>query len=129
MKLKANTTTKGTLSVAEFFSLLLNSITQVHIFHFQTKSYAQHNALGDYYEGVSSLADDLIECYQGKYGIVTGYSCMPYKNIEDPVEYFTKLQNSVDECCSLFTDSDLLNQVDEIKSLIKKTLYKLKNLK
>lgn len=128
MRLKSTKTNKGTLSVAEFFSLILNSITQVHIFHFQTKSYSQHKALGSYYEDVTDLIDGLIECYQGKYGIVTNYSCMPYKDIGNPIEYFEKLHSTAEDAASLFSDSDLLNQLDEIKSLIKKTLYKLKNL-
>ena len=60
----------------EMVSRLLHSQTQVHIFHLGTKgngSYAAHKALQGYYEGIDSLVDGIIESYQGKHGLVTGY--------------------------------------------------------
>jgi len=121
---------KETDSIVEFFSMLLNSSTQAHIFHFQTKSYAAHAALGSYYEEVVGLADELIEAYQGKYGIVTGYSSYAMKDLKDTesaIEFLNSVHTKAESIA--FSDSDLKNKVDEIKSLIKTTLYKLKNLK
>ena len=40
---------------------LLHSQTQTHVFHLQTKSYAEHKALQKYYEGVDSLVDGIVE--------------------------------------------------------------------
>lgn len=117
------------LDITGFFSLLLNSITQAHIFHLQTNSYAAHKALGSYYAIVEDLTDKLIEAYQGSHEIVKGYSPAEYSDIKDPVVYFEGLLKKVDASSKLFTESDMLNIVDEIKTLIKQTIYKLQNLK
>lgn len=126
LKMKKDISKKS--NPAKLFSCLLNSITQTHIFHLQTTKYSEHMALGSYYESVGDLADSLIEAYQGKYGIVKGYTSEPLTNIKDCVGYFEELHKEVDDARSLFTDTDLLNTLDEVKSLIKSTLYKLKYL-
>lgn len=127
LKLKVNKQ-KGP-TIVGFFSALLSSVLQAHVFHLQTQSYAQHIALGSYYDTVDGLTDGLIEAYQGKYGIVKGYECPKLQDISNPVAYFRQLHTTVEQGASLFTDSDLKNTIDEIKSLIKSTLYKLENLK
>ena len=38
-------------------STLFNARTNAHIAHLQTKSYARHIALGDFYDGVLDIAD------------------------------------------------------------------------
>lgn len=127
LKLKAP---KESDSKIELFSLLLNSATQAHIFHLQTDSYAVHKALGSYYEDVVDLTDSLIESYQGKYGIVKAYSSYAMKDLESTesaIEFLKSVQNKVESVS--FSESDLKNQVDEIKTLIRSTLYKLTNLK
>lgn len=123
------TTKEKSLGIPGFFSLLLNSITQAHIFHLQSNSYSQHKALGEYYSGVEDLTDKLIEAYQGSHEIVKGYSPAEYSDIKDPVLYFSNLLSKVEASSKLFTESDMLNIVDEIKTLIKQTIYKLENLK
>lgn len=117
------------LDISGFFSLLLNSITQAHIFHLQSTSYSQHKALGEYYSTVEDLADKLVEAYQGAHEIVKGYSPAEYSDIKDPVVYFNNLLSKIEASSKLFTESDMLNIVDEIKTLIKQTIYKLENLK
>ena len=39
----------------EMMSLLLHSQTQVHALHLQTKSYSEHKALQNYYEGIDDI--------------------------------------------------------------------------
>ena len=45
----------------------LTILNQIKIFHWQTESYAQHNAFGNYYDEMDKLIDKFIEVYQGKY--------------------------------------------------------------
>ena len=42
-------------------SCLFHSRTQVHVFHLQTKSFSEHQALGAYYDGIIEIVDGLIE--------------------------------------------------------------------
>ena len=58
--------------VSQYISTLFASRTQAHIFHLQTTSYAQHIALGAYYDGIIDATDALVELIQGRYGIVRG---------------------------------------------------------
>jgi hypothetical protein len=83
--------TKNNASFQEMVSILLHSQTQVHIFHLQTKSYSEHKALQNYYEGIDGLVDGVIESYQGKYDVLTGYKSIKteeYKSNEQIIKYF-----------------------------------------
>ena len=101
------------------------------MFHLQSDSYAKHIALNEYYDSIVPLIDTLVETYQGTYPVI-----LDYKNSEkytgytkDGVtKYFEELLKEVVESKNLFIDSDLLNIIDEIISLVKSTLYKLKRL-
>jgi hypothetical protein len=116
--------------VAQFTSTLFASRTQAHIFHLQTTSYAQHIALGAYYDGIIPLVDGLVELIQGRYGIVRGYiSPAAFKEDDSTVSYFEALLKYVDlKRDELPQDSNIQNALDEIVDLISSTLYKLKYL-
>ncbi len=123
-----------TQMMATFISTLFASRTQAHIFHLQVKgpgAYATHNALNDYYDGIIGLADGIVESFQGRYGIITGYKGEG-AYIEDTskiVQYFEALCMFVEKNRgSLPQDSYIQNQVDEVVALIESTKYKLINL-
>jgi hypothetical protein len=117
---------------AKLISYLMHSRTQAHVYHLQTPSFAAHKALNDYYEGIVDIVDGLVESYQGKYGIITGYSnfaLLEYQSCEAIQEYFKALNTTVEVLRQDIPDSYLQNQVDEVIELIQSTLYKLKYLK
>jgi hypothetical protein len=121
------------MDFAKFISYLLHSRTQAHIFHLQTRSFAAHKTLNKYYDGIVDLVDGLVETYQGKYGILEGYSnfsLIETENCEDMVSYFQALLKAIENNRSSFAaDSYLQNQIDTVIELITSTLYKLTNLK
>jgi DNA-binding ferritin-like protein len=121
-------------TMAALISLLLSSRNQSHIFHLQTESYAQHKALNEYYDEIIDFIDGMVESYQGKYGILSGYTgtstIMENASTTTMIEYFTKLGETVAEARKEIPQDDyLLNQVDEITALVYSTVYKLKFLK
>ena len=123
---------KGVPSYTELMSKLLHSDKQAQVFHRQTGSFAEHEALGGYYDSISDLIDDLIETYQGKHGILKGYTTydlVDYSSNSQVVKYFTELEKDVEEMYPTLKDTYIQNQLDEVKQLINKTLYKLKFLK
>lgn len=96
--------------------------------HFKTKSFAQHMALGEYYDEIVGLVDSLVESYQGKYGVIEDYPNV-YHSPKEVIKYFESLQRFVaDARQDLPQDSELQNIVDEIADLINSTTYKLKFL-
>ena len=104
---------KGTPSYIEMMSKLMHSNKQAQVFHRQTGSFAEHNALGDYYDAIEDLIDDLVD----------------YSSNSQVIKYFTELESDVEAIYPTIKDTYIQNQLDEVKQLINKTLYKLKFLK
>ena len=50
----------------DFIQNNINFLNDVQSYHWQTKSYAEHEALGEYYNKFNELNDRLVETYQGK---------------------------------------------------------------
>ena len=119
--------------IGQFISTLLASRTQAHIFHLQTPSFAAHKALNDYYDGIVDIVDGIVESYQGKYGIITGYgnvALQEYQSCEGIIAYFTTLCMYVEKSRQMLCqDSYIQNQIDEVVALINSTIYKLRFLK
>jgi hypothetical protein len=122
--------------IGQFVSTLFASRTQAHVFHLQTTgegSFATHKVLNDYYDEIVGITDGLVESYQGKYGIVTGYSnvtLQEFQNCEEVILYFETLYIYVEKSRQMLPqDSYIQNQVDEIVALITSTLYKLRFLR
>jgi hypothetical protein len=98
----------------------------------QTKTYSEHKALQKYYEGIDGLVDGIVESYQGKYEIITGYKTIKtvdYKSTEQVINYFKELDENIEKNRKSVKESYIQNQIDTIQELIYTTLYKLKFLK
>lgn len=111
---------------------ILHSRNQAHVFHLQTKSYAEHIALNGYYDGVVGLFDGLVESYQGKYGIIKNFKTFKveqYRNNKKTISYFERLLDIIEENRDSVDDSYIQNQIDTVQELINSTLYKLRFLK
>ena len=116
-------------TAAEFFVTMLHAATSGHILHLQTRSYAQHKALDDFYSEMPDLADAVIEAYQGKYGIVADYPSGYEVPTTTPLEFLSALSDYVMATRSnIAADSELQNLIDEIQQLIDSTIYKLRFL-
>ena len=124
--------TKTGSGFKDMVSILLHSQTQAHIFHLQTKSYAEHKALQGYYEGIDGLVDGIIESYQGKYDLITQYNSVKnedYKSNEQVIKYFKALDTMIDKNRKEVKESFIQNQIDTVQELINSTVYKLRFLK
>ncbi len=121
--------------VVDMIATLLHSRSQAHIFHWQTKSqssFAEHMALGTYYDEIVELIDGIVESYQGKYEIITGYKTVEmvdYKSTEQLISYFRELDNNIEKNRKGIKESYIQNQIDGLQELIFSTLYKLRFLK
>ena len=114
--------------VAEFVAQLLHSSTVTHFMHWATNSYAQHKALGKYYEQIIELVDQYAEAYMGRYEQLKKFP-EEFHTETDPVKYLEAMKNFVAEARKeLPQDTALQNLIDEIADLINSTIYKLKFL-
>ena len=115
------------LKTEQFYGLLFNARTMTHKMHLETKSYAIHKALNDFYSEIEDLADEYIECFQGQYGILTFEETSIDK--DDPINYISEFIEKTKKYQNTIKYSHLKNIIDEIVALSYKTLYKLKHLK
>jgi hypothetical protein len=117
----------------ELLNRLFESREVSHAYHLQTQSFAEHKALEGYYESIVGLIDELVEVYQGQFGIIDGYQMMVRDvDMNDMLRYFEDLATYCqDKRKSVITPETehLISILDDIQILIYKTLYKLKNLK
>lgn len=115
------------------FTNVLKNISQAKLLHWQTPKYAQHKALDELFESLIELGDELAESIMGKYGrphISDENLSLRLFNYNNNLSYFMdELYNCYrNECRCLFDenkDSELLNLIDEIISLIDKIKYLL----
>jgi hypothetical protein len=125
----------GETNVGDFvdmISALINSQTQVHVFHLQTESYSEHKALQKYYEKIDGIVDGLVESFQGKYQILKNYKggdIQDWKSTDETTKYLKNLCSMVEEKRNCCKDSYIQNQIDTVSELINSTTYKLRFLK
>ena len=55
-------------TMIDFIQKNMNFLNDIQSYHWQTKSYAEHEALGEYYNKFNELNDRFVETYQGKTG-------------------------------------------------------------
>lgn len=110
-------------------SKLIEIQVQLKFFHWQTKSYARHQAYGMAYDGLSDLIDSFVEVFMGKYGRVPAMPMKVFNRnekdvmtfIDETVAFLIALSNALDPD----KDSDLLNIRDEMLALFNKLRYLL----
>lgn len=112
-----------------FFVTLLNAATVAHTLHLKERSFSRHMTLDALYNGLPEVADELIEAWQGKYGLVTDYPAQSVITPADPLVFTTSLRKYVeDNRAKVAPDSEIQNIIDEVVQLLDSTIYKLTNL-
>lgn len=119
--------------VSKFISKLLESREMAQVYHWTVKgdmgSHAAHLALEAYYDGVIGFIDDIVEIYQGQYGLIEGYDVIDTTDAKskDRLDYFKETVEFVKSgrTCIKAEDTHIHNIVDELIALQYKTIYKL----
>ena len=98
-----------------------------HIAHLKTNSYPQHVALNDMYDALPDMIDTLAESIQGKLGLLDIVA--PASSYEEPIECVNEAIKYIESCYGYHSETFILNQIDEILTLLYSTRYKLAFLK
>ena len=125
--------TSGSNDVSKFLSKLLESREMAQVYHWTVKgdmgSHAAHLALQTYYEEVIEFIDDIVEIYQGQYGLIEGYDVIDTTDSKskDRLDYFKEIVEFVKSgrTCIKAEDTHIHNIIDELIALQYKTIYKL----
>jgi hypothetical protein len=107
---------------------------QMRILHWQTTSFAEHNAFGGFYDAADDIIDKLIEAIQGKYGriMLGGIDSIPvsdYGNLKLNVfimDMETFFSMEIFSCgINKEVDSEIENIIQELRGEIDKLKYLL----
>ena len=116
--------------IEDLVSRIFKTRNQSHLSHWKTKSFAEHQALGGFYDDVVDTLDKLVEATQGSKGIIghVDLSCKDesveiIKCLTDDANWISKNRSKIASSVPA-----LENIVDEIVAVYLSTIYKLKNL-
>lgn len=118
-------------TAGEYIALLFLARDLAHRAHLRTRSYAEHMALGAFYEGIIPLADAFAEAYQGRYNELLDVPLIDNEfegEIGDILEQQLELIQAGREKMVPRSESSLHNIIDEAVALYQSTLYKLRFL-
>jgi len=118
--------------IGELILRMFHARTNAHVLHLQSRSYAQHKALNEFYDGIVDFADSIAEGYQGEHGLIDFSTKTRYTHEVDPVKMLSTLQEWVEQNryeAVEAEDTFLQNVIDEVVLLCSSTLYKLRFLK
>ena len=113
--------------IAKAIGIMFAGRTATHIMHLKTKSYAEHKALNEFYDGVIGLVDGLAEATQGQYGLLD----IPFITVAVPNDSATFLKDQLKELDKIMAgvEEDYLKNIyQEVQTLYRSTIYKLVNL-
>lgn len=119
------------MKAAEFVGTLFLARDVAHSVHLNTRSFAKHMALNEFYDNIVGLADKFAEAYQGKYGLIGPISLMSAKKTTNIVEFLQDQADEIEKVRYTVVDKDctpLHNIIDEIVGQYLSTLYKLRFL-
>ena len=107
---------------------LTTSVHQLHLKITGPGSFSAHKALNEFYDGMPGLVDAVAEQYQGAREKLLDFPAVsPYKcgSVQEAISHMKELYTEVVELQKLMPFSEVVNQLDEVKSLISSTKYKL----
>ena len=118
--------------IGELIYRLFHARTNAHIIHLGVRSYAQHVALQEFYDGIVTLADSIAEGYQGAHGLIDFTTKSRFTQEADGLKLVTGLKDWVEQNRYEAIDAEdthLQNVVDEVVQLCATSAYKLRFLK
>jgi len=119
------------MSCEQFMGHLFLARDVAHSVHLNTRSFAKHDALNGFYDGIIDLADKFAEAYQGRHGLIGPISLHSARKTSNITEFLEDSLKEIEseryKVCDK-SDTALQNIIDEIVGLYLSTLYKLKFL-
>ena len=115
------------VTVANIFGTLQECVTITWRLHLKTRKHHIHVTLNEFYDKAIDIVDDIIEQYQGIYGVVedTFTNCVVGDGKSES-EYLTELKTFIENNrCVLGNHSEINSTIDEFIALIDSTIYKI----
>lgn len=121
--------------VSACVSELMNSATSFHKLHLKVTgpgSFAAHKALNELYDALPDHADTIAEGFQGASEKLLSYSDVAPRalnSVDEALDYIREMYDMVSGLQEKMPYSEIVNDLDNIKSTLNSAKYKLKFLK
>jgi hypothetical protein len=103
---------------------------QLRYYHWQTNSYAQHEALGKFYDSITGILDGLVETWSGRLGNIKvdqgSVELVDYTDVEAVIESAEALREAYEEFSKTVSYQDIQDQIDDMITSINQTIYLLR---
>lgn len=116
--------------IEELIARVFKTRNHAHLNHWKTKSYAEHQALGSFYDDLIDIIDKLVEAAQGSKGIIGHVDLSCKDESLDIIKLLSEDANWASKNRSKIASNvpAIENIVDELVGVYLTTIYKLKNL-
>jgi DNA-binding ferritin-like protein len=138
-QMPATTYKQGASSCQEQTTLviceMMNAASSFHKLHLKLTgvgSYSAHKALNELYDALPGHADSLAEGYQGAAETILNYvECAPriLNTVDDGIAYIREMYDMICALQEVMCYSEISNELDNAKSTLSSTKYKLLFLK
>lgn len=121
--------------VASCVTELMNAATSFHKLHLKVTglgSYASHKALNELYDALPGHADDLAEGFQGAAEKLLEYNDLAPRilnSVEEALSYIRDIYSMINSLQAVVPYSEIVNDLDTVKSTLNSIKYKLLFLK
>ena len=116
--------------IEQLISRVFYARNLAHYEHWRTESYAQHKALGKFYDGVIDAIDALVEAYQGLNGLI-GSIPSPTDTKGDSLKILKADAEWIEANHEEISGGNraVANLIDNVTGIYLSTIYKLENLR
>jgi len=116
--------------IEQLISRVFYARNLAHYEHWRTKSYAQHKALGKFYDSIIDALDALVEAYQGLNGLI-GSIPSPTDTKGDSLKILKADAEWIEANHEEISGGNraVANLIDNVTGIYLTTIYKLENLK
>ena len=112
----------------------LEYLNQSRYYHWQTESYAHHEALGEFYNSFSESVDKMVEAMAGRTGVKISIDqgkveLVDYNSVPEVIESLEALRTSYEEFKESITDLgyiDIEDIIDDIVHSINDLLFHMR---
>ena len=114
---------------------LMNAAVSFHKLHLKVRdigSFAAHKALNELYDALPGHADDLAEGFQGAAEKLLSYEDNAPRNlatVQEALAYLREMTQMVNSLQGIMPFSEIVNELDNVKSTFNSIKYKLLFLK
>jgi hypothetical protein len=119
----------GKKMIEELVSRTFAARDVAHREHHRATSYAQHVTLNEFYEAIVNQIDEIVECYQGQFGLIGDYQVetSPVSNITTWLMAELDWINTNREGIANGNPS-IGNLIDGLTGIYQRSIYKLAHL-